>query len=79
VWRRGGRGFAVPVPDFRLVPLDVDGAAPVVPRPAIVLCTSGSVEVAGVALAPGHAAFVPANATEVVVNGRGQAFAATVG
>lgn len=79
VRQRGERGFDVPVPDFRLVPFDVDGVVTVDQRPAIVVCTSGELAVAGVTLTAGHAVFVPASAPDVAIDGRGQAFVATVG
>jgi mannose-6-phosphate isomerase len=71
--------FDVPVPDFRLVRLVLDeptGLDDV--GPLIVLCTQGAVEVGGLELAPGRAAFVPA-AEAVTVAGSGVAFVAGVG
>jgi mannose-6-phosphate isomerase len=79
VWHQGERGFAVPVPDFRLVPLEVGGSVTLCERPAVVLCTSGDVTAGGVGLTPGRAAFVPAAAADVFLSGRGQVYVATVG
>ena len=75
--------FAVPVPDFRLVPFPV-GEQPISlggAEPWIVLCSEGEVTVDAVRLRPGEAAFVPVAAQPVTVAGtgpgrRGQVFAA---
>ena len=71
--------YDVPVPDFRLVrvevevPLALDDVGPL-----IVLCTQGALEVDGVPLSPGGAAFVPA-ADPVTLSGSGVAFVAGIG
>ncbi len=67
--------FAVPVPDFRLVPLPV-GEQPVSlggAEPWIVLCTAGEITVDAVRLRQGEAAFVPVAAQPVTVVGSGPA------
>ena len=78
--------WRVPVPDFRLGRIDVEGtvrlqATP--PGPQVILCTAGSVAVraAGISVTvqPGHSAFVTAAAGEVTLAGSGQAFRATTG
>jgi mannose-6-phosphate isomerase len=74
----GGR-FDVPVPDFALTRLELDEPTGLHdPGPLIVLLTSGAAEVGGVALTPGHAAFVPAGAA-TTLSGDGLAFVAAVG
>jgi mannose-6-phosphate isomerase len=80
VWPKHDGAFTVPVPDFRLVPLAVDGDASLdLPGPRVVLCTEGAVDVAGVRVQPGHAAFVAAAAGAVPIAGSGCAFVAAVG
>jgi mannose-6-phosphate isomerase len=80
LWPIGADGYEVPVPDFRLLPLRVDGSQPLPLRgPRIVLCTEGSVEVAGVHVPAGRAAFVPAADGAVTIAGRGTAFVAAPG
>ncbi|MDP9118018.1 MAG: mannose-6-phosphate isomerase, class I [Actinomycetota bacterium] len=82
-----GWTFSTPVPDFRLSLADLDAATGAWGldgrQPKIVLCTSGALQVdsadGSVGLAPGHAAFVAADAVSVTVRGRGRAFVATVG
>jgi mannose-6-phosphate isomerase len=82
-----GVDFAVPVPDFRLLRIDLDahgGSCPIrLPGPMILLSVSGGVKVAAeadtVALTPGRAAFVAAGDTEVTVSGSGVVFVATDG
>lgn len=76
--------FDVPVPDFRLCRVELDGT---VCReddgPRIVLCTSGRVDVQveadRVSLGPGRAAFVPARSPKITLTGAGTAFVAGVG
>jgi mannose-6-phosphate isomerase len=78
-WPAVGGSFDVPVPDFRLVRLEVEEPAGLDdPGPLIVLCTAGRVRLAGVELKPGRAAFVPAG-TPVTLDGEGTAFVAGVG
>jgi mannose-6-phosphate isomerase len=94
-WRpeAGGAGgvaaedFTVPVPDFALHRLDMEGClgslAVAGQGPHIVLCASGEQSVdlgaESVLLRPGQAAFVRARAEAFVIRGSGLAFAATVG
>jgi len=79
VWSAVGGRFDVPVTDFALTRLDIEDATGLHDDgPSIVLCTSGAVAVADVALRPGHAAFVPAGAA-VSIAGTGQVFIAGVG
>lgn len=79
-WGAGPDGFVVPVPDFRLLPVQVSGERPLpLGGPRIVLCTAGAIDVAGVSVQPGHAAFVPAADGQVAITGRGTAFLAAVG
>jgi mannose-6-phosphate isomerase len=76
----GADGFEVPVPDFRLQPVEVAGPVAVaIDGPAIALCTCGAVSAAGIELAPGRAVFVPGRALRVQLDGSGTAFVATVG
>jgi mannose-6-phosphate isomerase len=88
-WPLSAGAFEVPVPDFRLVPLDVDGPTALGSDGAqIVLCVGGAVTVGDVSLGdvslgdvslePGHAAFVPANESAGLA-GAGRAFVAGVG
>ncbi len=78
-WTPVGGTFDVPVPDFRLARLEIENPTGLHdPGPAIVLCTSGVLTVAGVDLAPGHAAFVPA-AVPATIGGAGVAFVAGAG
>jgi mannose-6-phosphate isomerase len=79
-WPSRNGVFDVPVPDFRLVPIVVDerislGEA----EPWVVLCTEGAVEIAGVDLTPGQAAFVPAYDESVPITGHGLVYAAAAG
>jgi mannose-6-phosphate isomerase len=69
----------VPVPDFALTRIEIDEPTGLHDDgPCVVLCTSGSVSVAGVAVASGHAAFVPAG-EPVTIAGNGEVFVASVG
>jgi mannose-6-phosphate isomerase len=71
--------FRVPVPDFALRELRLDGAAALEPgRPSIVLCVDGRAEMDDVVIGPGHAAFVPASAG-AVLRGSATVFVATTG
>jgi mannose-6-phosphate isomerase len=47
--------------------------------PAVVVCTGGDLQVGALAVAAGHAAFVPAAAPGAAVSGSGDGFVATVG
>ncbi|WP_375483884.1 mannose-6-phosphate isomerase, class I [uncultured Jatrophihabitans sp.] len=82
-WPATNGVFAVPVPDFRLLPFDVSAVEGQVTlghdEPWIVLCTEGTVAVGGEVLTPGSAAFVPAGDEAVPVEGRGTVFAAAAG
>jgi mannose-6-phosphate isomerase len=79
--------FAVPVADFALSRMDVDGfkgsLAVGATGPHIVLCVSGgqtvSVGADAVVLTPGQAAFVRARPEWFGIRGTGVAFAATIG
>jgi mannose-6-phosphate isomerase len=77
----GGLGFRPDVADFQLLRLRPDGGveelAPGVP--SIVLCTEGAATVGGVALRPGRAAFVPADAVGIGLGGSGTVFVAQPG
>ncbi len=78
-WPSLGGAFDVPVPDFRLVRLDIEepvGLDDI--GPSIVLCTDGKTEVGDVTLGAGRAAFVPA-ALHTRIAGTGQVFVAGVG
>jgi len=80
-WPRGAFGFDAPLADFRLGVHDDGGELDYVYQPGsprIVLCTEGSPEVAGLTLAPGHAAFVPAG-TQLLIQGYGTVFVAMLG
>jgi mannose-6-phosphate isomerase len=79
VWPSVGGRFDVPVPDFALTRIEIDEPTGLHDDgPCVVLCTSGSVSVAGVAVASGHAAFVPAG-EPVTIAGNGEVFDASVG
>ncbi|SOD73090.1 mannose-6-phosphate isomerase type 1 [Jatrophihabitans sp. GAS493] len=88
------RTFAVPVPDFALTELTLDGSVTEVSAPSavILVCTEGSAAVefgdSQILLAVGEAAFIPANATpatpappttSVRLRGKGTVFSATTG
>ena len=80
----GGTRWQVPVPDFSLGRLDVDGTVtPGAAGPRVVLCAGGSVTVAAggesVDVPAGHSAFVTAAAGQVTLTGSGQAFLAAPG
>jgi mannose-6-phosphate isomerase len=84
----GGRArFEVPVADFDLTVVDLDGAPGALPLavdgPCIVLCTDGQVSVSAaevtVEVARGHAAFLAAGAVPRALRGAGRAFVAGVG
>jgi len=78
-WPAVGGSFDVPVPDFRLVRLEVEEPTGLDdPGPLIVLCVEGRLGLADLELAPGRAAFVPV-ATAVTLAGKGTAFVAGVG
>jgi mannose-6-phosphate isomerase len=51
----------------------------VVHGPAVVVCTSGTVDVAGTSLSPGRGAFVPAAAGPTTIHGSGEAYTALAG
>jgi mannose-6-phosphate isomerase len=82
-----GVDFAVPVPDFRLLRIDLDAHAGSydvrLPGPMIVLSVSDAVGVAAeadvVALTPGQAAFIAARDSGVSLSGSGVVFVATDG
>ena len=82
-----GALFAVPVPDFKLLKVDLDaykGSCAIgLHGPFVVLCASGSARVAAqgasVDLTPGRAAFVSARDAGFTVSGTGTVFAATDG
>lgn len=77
------RRFLVPVPDFALTRMVIDGPALLGPSgPQLVLCTEGQVRVADVDVPPGHAALVPARSAgsaDRTVTGSGTVFVATTG
>lgn len=76
--------YEIPVPEFGLRVLP-DGGRADVEGPAIVLATAGDCTVSGqdedgeTVLSPGQAAWVPADAGQVVAEGTAQFFVATVG
>jgi mannose-6-phosphate isomerase len=74
------RSFSVPVPDFALTRLVLDGSSQLTaPGPQLVLCTEGRVQVADVDVLPGHAALVPASSTSETITGSATVFVATTG
>jgi mannose-6-phosphate isomerase len=78
-WPMTGGVFEVPVPDFRLAPLDIDEERTLHDQgPLIVLCLAGSVDVGAVSLTPGHAALVTAGQA-APLTGSGRVFVAGVG
>lgn len=79
VWPSLRGRFDVPVPDFALTRLEVADATGLHDDgPCIVVCTRGAVSVADVAIASGHAAFVPAR-EPASITGSGEVFVASVG
>ena len=79
VWPSVGGRFEVPVPDFALTRIELDEPTGLHDDgPCIVLCTSGAVAVADVAVAAGHAAFVSAG-NAVTISGAGEVFVASAG
>jgi mannose-6-phosphate isomerase len=78
-WPGVGGRFEVPVPDFALSRIEVDGSAGLHDDgPCIALCTAGRLSVGSVFLTPAHAAFVPAGAPATIA-GTGTLFVAGVG
>ncbi|SDJ33819.1 mannose-6-phosphate isomerase, type 1 [Frankineae bacterium MT45] len=84
IGRTSERTFAVPVADFALTELTLDGAVHELAGPSsvILLCTDGAATVefddSQLALAVGEAAFVPA-VTPAKLRGKGTVFRATTG
>jgi mannose-6-phosphate isomerase len=70
-----GGPYPARAPEFSLLRHD-PGSRHAVAGPALVVCTQGEVTVAGVPLAAGHGAYVPANGEPYPVEGAGQAFVA---
>nr|WP_203816614.1 mannose-6-phosphate isomerase, class I [Actinoplanes ferrugineus] len=80
--------WPVPVPDFALYRIDVDGTRPPTEIPAegprIILATAGdlflgqSIDGTPIELTSGNAAYAPADAGKLKIAGTGQAFIATV-
>jgi mannose-6-phosphate isomerase len=70
--------WPAPVPEFALYKATVAGTPVTLPGtgPRVVLCLSGTVEVPGLTLAPGRAAFVAAAEPPVVCTGNGVVFQA---
>jgi mannose-6-phosphate isomerase len=75
-----GIAYRPPVEDFALLRVgpDLPGVA-LGGGPAIVLCTEGTVNLGELALRPGAAAFVRADAVDPTLEGSGTAFVATPG
>lgn len=72
--------FQTPVPDFGLSRVQLAGVRRFIPSgPEIVLCTSGSVRVAGHLITGGGAVWVPAATGEYEVSGDGLVFRAHTG
>ncbi|MCY3632573.1 MAG: mannose-6-phosphate isomerase, class I [bacterium] len=72
--------FEAPVPDFDLSRVELTGGRRFLPSgPEIVLCTSGSVSVAGHLIGSGEAVWVPAATGEYEVAGDGLVFRARTG
>ncbi|MDT4942440.1 MAG: mannose-6-phosphate isomerase [Pseudonocardiales bacterium] len=79
LWPAVGGRFEMPVHDFALTRIEVDGSTGLHDDgPCIVLCTSGSVSVGDVPVRPGHAAFVPAGEA-ITITGVGEVFVASTG
>ncbi|MFC7276850.1 mannose-6-phosphate isomerase, class I [Paractinoplanes rhizophilus] len=84
----GVRTWPVPIPDFVLYRVDLDGTRPPLEVPAggprIILATAGelfageSVDGTPIELSRGQAAFAPAGAGQIKLAGTGQAFVAAV-
>jgi mannose-6-phosphate isomerase len=78
-WAPDGDTFVVPVPDFTLSVMNVEGAAVVdACGPCIVVCTRGRAEVDAQVIAAGSAVFLGADDEPVPVSGSAQLFLATV-
>jgi mannose-6-phosphate isomerase len=73
--------WPTPVPEFALYKASVAGTPVTLPGagPRILLCLAGSVEVPGLTLSPGRAAFVGAAEPAVVCTGNGVVFQAGTG
>ena len=78
-WAPRGSTFGVPVPDFTLTALAIDGSDRLDQRgPLIVLCTRGSATVGDHHVVPGGAVFVGAGEDALDVTGRGDLFVTSV-
>ncbi|MEM7140502.1 MAG: mannose-6-phosphate isomerase, class I [Actinomycetota bacterium] len=71
--------YDCPVPEFSLQRIDVDGSCTIEGGPAILLCTTGSVEAGDHVLDRGSAAWVPASDGPIAVEGSATVFRAGVG
>lgn len=71
--------YDIPVPEFTLSRLDVDGSLTAPTGPAILLCTDGAVEAGPHTLDRGAAAWLPASDGPVELTGRGTVYQAGVG
>lgn len=72
--------FQTPVPDFELFRVELTGVRRFLPSgPEIVMCTSGSMSVAGHVVTGGGAVWVPASTGEYEVAGDGLVFRARAG
>ena len=71
--------YDIPVPEFTLARLDVDGSLTAPAGPAILLCTDGTVDAGPHTLDRGAAAWLPASDGPVELTGRGTVYQAGVG
>ena len=71
--------YDIPVPEFTLARLDVDGSLTTPAGPAILLCTDGTVDAGPHTLDRGAAAWLPASDGPVELTGRGTVYQAGVG
>jgi mannose-6-phosphate isomerase len=75
-----GAAYRPPVEDFGLLRLAPDRSGLALGAgPAIVVCTDGHLDLAGITLRPGQAAFLRADADRTELGGPGTAFVATPG
>lgn len=75
----GEAHYDIPVPEFSLARIEVDGEHVVAGGPAILLCTDGSVDAGFHTLDRGAAAWLPASDGDVTATGRGILYRASVG
>ncbi|MFT5203632.1 MAG: mannose-6-phosphate isomerase [Candidatus Aldehydirespiratoraceae bacterium] len=71
--------YDIPVPEFSLQRIEIDGECVLEPGPAILLCTAGHAECGDHVLDRGSAAWTPASDGPLTLSGRATVFRAGVG